>query len=214
MRETVAVGDLPLKFRAAFDKSLYTTEQKGATHNVHTMSHTYQKRQGPAFTSSTEIFESAYGQYQRCYRAGTPHITAQLLKNYYACDQYSRHSCPKKNESETYVRAVGKERRKHEDNTIISVGAEDFHVHFFRVYEIDDKHNTFRAKKLRTSCYSAPAGLGLDNIPWFAMGVYNYDGEEDGWHQLPQTTMRGKGVIIKSYIFEFKTEWMASKKSL
>lgn len=152
--------------------------------------------------------ENTYGTMKRCFVAGTRNIAKQLLQNYLMLDNH-RHLCPAR--PSLYIAQKDAENRKQEDNSIITV-REGSSLTFYRVIaSLSDSEHV--VSQIKTAPFHCDSTLELD-LPWDKVGIYMYCGEGATEKTVSSDEIVGKGVIVQSFIIDFRVNWLQSRRPI
>jgi len=108
--------------------------------------------------------------------------------------------------------AVGGENRKTEDNTLITL-CDSGTTAFYRIYKLKDE--SLVCRKIQIEPFCEPSALGLEEkLPWHLVGVAVAVQEERAYIEIRKNNVRGKAIMIRNMLFEFKTSWLQSKATM
>ncbi len=166
-------------------------------YNMHLLQHALKSRlkTGPLWTTSTERFESMYGDAKRNYHLGTMSVGKQILLAAYRKDNY-HHQCL--GQRKLALATSGAEKK---DDSWVTKGKK-----FYKVVEVLDGGRAARCRPLQLRPFST-ADVGLD-VPWDLVGVHKR-GELEICRPkvISERDIDGKVIMCEEICMKFNREW-------
>lgn len=184
-----------------------TFEQKWGkdvlSYNGHVLHHALENRRrtGPLYETSTEKYESLYGDCKKHFQAGTPNQGKQLLKNFLAAD-LEFHICPHKRR----LRIRDKQTEKTNDQIVTANGD------VYKVASVVRPNKEFRVRKLILGTYKTEDKGGPD-LDWSLVGIRKFlDVDYEHTGVLTQRQIDGKAVLMDKIVADWPRPWLLSVK--
>ncbi len=179
--QTKDLEDLQQQFYDEFEEEL---GQAACSYNLHAFYHMPLSRKcARSHNVSTEPFESAYGEVQTSYKAGTRNVALQIVRNMMLkamnhTPEYCKHRLILLPENQT----------RSDDSIVL-----DERLTYYKIKAVNE--NTVTVQEMLTLPWSCPTD---PTLPFALVGVQKFDKYNDVTKQLPISLLKGKGVHLRN----------------